>query len=405
MICLNKKKITFFHSRSLNTRYLILNTLYFVLYTFNSNASNINVRILSDLKLKSAIVSPLFGEYTVYADDKIIVKDTNSSSIFSLTVVADSIQLKSFEKTIGTFSKIKLIGKEYPNSFKIKSVSPAGKVKSFDDDLEITVLNQCLRLINRVDLEHYIGGVVQCESGTKTTSEYYRLQSILCRTYALSHFRRHETEGFNLCDQVHCQAYFNKTNDNDILNAVSDTKGLIVTDSELNLITAAFHSNCGGQTVNSEDLWALPTTYLKSVKDTFCLKQPNAHWQRKIATEDWMSYLSLKHKYPIEDSLSHNNALSFPQAGREIYFTDKNIKIPLKTIRTDWQLKSTYFSIEQKQDSVVFSGRGYGHGVGLCQEGAMQMSKSGYSYKEIIHFYYKDVHLIDLSELTFFREK
>jgi len=386
---------------------LALCTLYFVLCTFHSKSSTLSVRILSDLKVTSVIISPLFGEYNIYADGKIIARDTNSTNVFSLTILGnDSIKLKSFEKTIGTFLNVKFVGKQYPNSFKIKSVVPNGKMRSYDDHVEISVQNQTLKIINNVDIEHYVAGVVECESGSKTTSEYYKLQSILCRTYALSHVRRHETEGFELCDQVHCQAYYNKTNDAEIINAVADTKGLVITDSDLNLITAAFHSNCGGETVNSEDVWALPTTYLKSVKDTFCLKQPHAHWQRKIATEDWMSYLSLKHKYPVEDSSSFNNAVSFPQdGGREIYFTDKNLKIPLKIIRADWQLKSTYFSIEQRSDSVIFNGRGYGHGVGLCQEGAMQMAKLGYSYKDIIHFYYKDVHLVDLSELSFFREK
>lgn len=394
-----------FKPAMLRTLYFVLCSSYFVLCTLKSFSSTINIRLLSDLKVTSLMVAPLFGEYKIYADGQLIAVDTNAVNVYLLTIKNDSIHLKSFEKTIGNFLAVKITGKEYPNSFKIRAVAPNSKVSSFDDNLEVTISNQALKIINKVDIEHYIGGVVECESGSKTTMEYYRLQSILCRTYALSHIRRHEAEGFNLCDQVHCQAYFNKTNDPEIKKAVSDTKGLVITDSDLNLITAAFHSNCGGQTVNSEDIWALPTTYLKSVKDTFCLKQPHARWQRKIATEDWMSYLSLKHKYPVDDSSSFNNAVSFPQQGREIYFVDKNIKIPLKTVRSDWQLKSTYFSIEQHSDSVIFSGRGYGHGIGLCQEGAMQMTQSGYSYKDIIHFYYKDVHLVDLAVLNFFREK
>ena len=381
-------------------------TWYLLLNTFISFSSTITVRLLADIKVTSLMVAPLFGEYKIYADGKLIAIDTNATNVFLLTFKNDSIQVRSFERTVGNFSNIQLVGKEYPNSFKIRSIVPNSAVSSFDDNLEITVSNQLLKVINKIDLEHYISGVVECESGSKTTPEYYRLQSILCRTYALGHIRRHEAEGFNLCNQVHCQAYFNKTNDPEIIKAAIDTKGLVITDSDLNLITAAFHSNCGGETVNSEDVWALATTYLKSVKDTFCLRQPHARWQRKIATEDWMSYLSLKHKYPVEDSSSYSNAINFPQQlGREIYFVDKNLKVPLKTIRSDWQLKSTYFSIEQRSDSVIFNGRGYGHGIGLCQEGAMQMTKLGYTYKDIIQFYYKDVHLVGLSVLSFFREK
>jgi stage II sporulation protein D len=192
----------------------------------------------------------------------------------------------------------------------------------------------------------------------------------------------------------------------DIVEAVLDTKGLVVVDNDLNLITAAFYSNCGGQTCNSQDVWATSTTYLKSVKDTFCLNQSNAKWQRIIPLEDWKSYLQLKHKYPVEDSLKLTGVTSFSQSnGRAIYFMDKDLKIPLKTIRSDFQLKSTYFSISQRGDSVIFNGRGYGHGVGLCQEGAMRMADLKYSYKDILNFYYKDVHLVDLSALNYFKQE
>jgi len=221
----------------------------------------------------------------------------------------------------------------------------------------------------------------------------------------LSNARRHANEGFELCDGVHCQYYKGKTNDAQIIAAGYATRGQVVVDNNLNLITAAFHSNCGGQTVNSEDVWALPMNYLKAVKDTFCLRQPHAGWYRRISTEDWMSYLSLKHKYPVEDSVAYSSAVNYDPFGRKVFFVDRNLMIPLKTIRADFQLKSTFFSIEQRSDSVIFKGRGYGHGVGLCQEGAMRMTRVGYSYKDILLFYFKGVHLVDLASLDFFRQE
>jgi stage II sporulation protein D len=153
-------------------------------------------------------------------------------------------------------------------------------------------------------------------------------------------------------------------------------------------------------------VWAISTSYLKSVQDTFCLSQPHARWRRAIPIEDWKSYLALKHKYPVEDSIKFTNAKSFSQPNsRAIFFMDSNLKIPLKIIRADFQLKSTYFSIEQKNDSVIFNGRGYGHGVGLCQEGAMNMAKLNYNYKDILDFYFKDVHLINLTALNYFKQE
>jgi stage II sporulation protein D len=73
-------------------------------------------------------------------------------------------------------------------------------------------------------------------------------------------------------------------------------------------------------------------------------------------------------------------------------------------MRTDLKLRSTRFDIEHATNEVVFKGRGFGHGVGLCQEGAMRMSKLGYSYKDVIHFYYTDVHLIQRKMLWFFKD-
>jgi stage II sporulation protein D len=362
------------------------------------------IRLLANQKVSSLIVSPLSADYNIYCDGRLL-NDIDPGSVLEVVQEGDSLRLKTLERTLGKYTGIKLISKNPSCSFKLKAVSPETKVHTYTDNLDMTVTGKAIRVINIVDVEDYIAGVVEAESGTKTIPEYYKLQAILCRTYALSHGRRHEPEGFELCDQVHCQAFKGRTVDNDILNAVEDTRGLVIVDSDLNLITAAFHSNCGGQTVNSEDVWALPAPYLKSVKDTFCLKMPHAHWERKIATEDWMSYLALKHKYPVEDSVSFINAVNYPQDSRGIYICDKGLKIPLKTVRADWQLKSTYFSIEQRSDSVIFKGKGYGHGVGLCQEGAMRMARLGYSYKDILHFYYKDVHLVDLSVLEFFRKE
>ncbi|HEY0031065.1 MAG TPA: SpoIID/LytB domain-containing protein, partial [Bacteroidia bacterium] len=342
-----------------------------VLIGNNLHASSINVRILTTKVITSFIFSPIAGSYNVYGDGQLLT-DSDASGIFQLIMDGDSIVLKTFEKTIGKYAGLKMISKQPDGVFKIKSVIPESKVRTYEDNLVVglTADKKQFLLINKVEIEKYIGGVVESESGSRSSSEYYKLQAILCRTYLLAHINRHVLEGFQVCDDVHCQAYLNRTIDADIQKSVYDTKGLVVVDDDLNLITAAFHSNCGGQTVASQDVWAVSTSYLKSVKDTFCLSKTHSHWKRSIPLEDWTAYLQLKHKYPIEDSLKFNGATNFNQFnGRAVYFSDKDLKIPLKTIRADFKLKSTYFSVEQQGETIVFNGRGYGHGVGLCQEG------------------------------------
>jgi stage II sporulation protein D len=132
---------------------------------------------------------------------------------------------------------------------------------------------------------------------------------------------------------------------------------------------------------------------------------PNAKWERKIAKDDWLSYLKIKHNYPIDDEDAKLLAFNFKQDTRKPFLESNNIKVPLKIVRTDFQLKSTYFSIMPKGDSLIFKGKGFGHGVGMCQEGAMRMAKLGYTYLDILNFYYQNTQLIDLRLLDFFKDE
>lgn len=369
--------------------------------------AEVNVRILTAKVVKSFIFSSLNGNYILYSNG-IPVADCDASGIFQMTLENDSILLKTFESTIGKFAEITIRSKNKEAGFKVRSLVPDTKIRSYDGDLDVklTADKSQFLLINNVDLEKYIAGVVESESGLGNKIEYYKLQAILIRTYLLAHLDRHALEGFQVCDDVHCQAYLNKSNNKNILTAIAQTKGMVIVDNDLNLITAAFHSNCGGQTVGSEDVWFMPTSYLKSKKDTFCLNQPHAKWQRKILMEDWKAYLQLKHNYMIEDNAKMNQANNYSQpTGREVYFADKDLQIPLKIIRNDFKLKSTYFSVQENGEEVVLNGRGYGHGVGVCQEGAMKMAELNYTCTQILHFYYTNVNLIDLNALNYFKKE
>ncbi len=374
-----------------------------VLFSITTHAHNVDVRILSTMAVSSVNVSIHSGDYYLYLGGK-LQPDSMTEKVFQLLVINDSIEVRIPSDTIGRFASFSLIGRQDSSVFKIKPIKPSSGTRVYDHSLSITVLNGLMQCLNTVGLDHYVAGVVESEAGGRTTKEFYKVQAILCRTYALAHLYRHVAEGYEVCDGVHCQAYRGRPSDLNVLAAVRETEGLVIVDKSLTLITPAFFSNCGGQTANSESVWSAPVPYLRSVKDTFCLKSNCAHWKRKIAKEDWLNYLALKHKYPVGDSAACYSALNMSQGPRTTFYTYGTIKIPYKTIRSDWQLRSAYFSIEEANDSIVISGRGYGHGVGLCQEGAIKMAKLGYTYKWIIDYYYKDVEIIHLSMLEFFKE-
>lgn len=364
----------------------------------------VNIKIFSQIKTQAFTFSPDEGTYSVWGNG-VEVANTSKFPIIKLSYVNDSIEIKTFENVIGRFKKIKISSVDALKTFRLKLITPDRKPRFYQDNLIVDVEAGGLKCINEITLDNYISGVVQAESGRRSYQEFYKVQAILARTFALSHLQKHAPEGFSLCDHTHCQAYFGKTTELEIMKAVSETKGKVVVDDNLNLIEAAFHSNSGGQTVNSEDVWGSKLAYLRSVNDTFSTKMPNARWERKMAKEDWLTYLKLKHNYPVQDSNARWLAINFKQESRKPYLEANNVKVPLKNVRTDLQLKSTFFSIVPQGDTLIFKGRGFGHGVGMCQEGAMRMAKLGYKYPDVINFYYQKTQLIDLHKLNFFKEE
>lgn len=259
-----------------------------------------------------------------------------------------------------------------------------------------------LRLINRLDVESYLPGVIEAEAGANHTLEYYKVQAIISRTYALNNLRRHETEGFHVCDQTHCQVYHGKARFVKEGNvAVEETRDIVIVDDDINLITAAFHSNCGGHTINAEHVWSKPLSYCVGRRDTFCLVMPHSNWEKTIPLQQWVRYLDSR-KFPQDDSLTASALAWFPPE-KEQYFVHQRTQIPMRSIRSDFQLRSAFFTVHQEGEHVRLIGQGFGHGVGLCQEGAMRMAQLGYSYKDIIHYYYTDVHLVPRRFIWFFK--
>lgn len=367
-------------------------------------AQRINVRVLSTMKVSVVNISVQRGNYRLLLDG-VQQNDTMLTKVFQLALKGDSVEVRIPGDTLGVYQTFFLQSLNDTSTFRIKPIVPSSGTRTYDFDMRVSVEGGQLFCRNNVLLESYTGGVVESESGGRSFLEFYKVQSIICRTYALAHINRHFIDGFDVCDGVHCQVYRGKTQQPLIQQAIAETQGLVIVDRGLNLVTAAFHSNCGGETANSEDVWGGQLSYLRSVNDTFCTSMPNAHWKRKIARTDWLSYLETKHKYPVGDSAACYKALHMTQYDREKEYVYGNIRIPFKTIRSDWQLKSAYFSITEQKDSILISGHGYGHGVGMCQEGGIRMAKLGYTYEFIINYYYRNVEIVHLSRLDFFREE
>ncbi|PLX04974.1 MAG: hypothetical protein C0594_08450 [Marinilabiliales bacterium] len=378
----------------------------FILFLFLSviivRAQKLDVSLYSDYSIKSFVLTPVEGKYLLFGDS-VFIDTLRPTDIIHLSLDSTKISVKSLDEIFLSYTNVEIRGVEgITNVFKIKPVVPTAAERIYTDGLFLHELNGRILILNRVKLENYVAGVVETEGGSKASKEYYKTQAILCRTYALENWHRHELEGFNLCDGVHCQAYKSKCKHNpEIQIATEETKGLVIVDTSMTLITAAFHSNSGGYTANSEDVWVLAKPYLRSVRDEYWSKGRNAHWSKEIEVDQWKRYLK---SYGF--NLSGNEtaqSFAYQQKTRDSYYRYAGDKLELKTIRYDWRLKSTFFDLVPRGNKLVIEGRGYGHGVGLSQEGAMRMSDMGFPYDKIIKYYYKNVYIVNTEAIDFFK--
>jgi stage II sporulation protein D len=361
------------------------------------------IGLLRDRTVKNVVVMSAKGSCTIFADG-VKKGEIAASDGLRIEVGQGVLHAKSLNFAFTAKKKIEIVPKSADGGFRLRSPDHKMQERKYQGTLEVQRNNGTLLLIDHVPLEAYTAGVVQAEAGKDHHIEYYKLQAVSCRTYALSNSRKHLPEGFQLCDGVHCQVYHGMHRHDSIGMAVKETRGLVLVDPQIKLIHSTFHSNCGGETVNAEDLWSKSESYLRATTDTFCLAAPHSSWSRTLTRNEWLGYLQKRHSFRTTDTAQLEGVLNYEPTCRDLYLGNTFPLVPLKSVREDLKLNSTYFSVTTEGDEVLLQGRGFGHGVGLCQEGSMKMARSGRSYTDILHHYYTDVHLVDLSNIEFFRE-
>ena len=373
--------------------FLILTLIFAFNFTAFSQASsveNLRIRLFSDKNIEEVMFIPSFGSYFLETEtgDKIKLSKTSKLKIKDLD---GQLEIKINDTIYKKAKKINLTPSGLKSFFQIKPLKPQITERRYEDGLEITSKNKSLFIINIVKTENYIAGVVQSETwGATTNIDFFKVQAICCRNYLMNNLEKHAEEGYNLCDGVHCQAYKTRANKKEVTEGAYKSKGEVIVDSQGNIIETLFHSNSGGETVNAKDVWGKDVPYLVSVEDSFSVGGKHYQWEKYIKLKDWLNYfrnkgLKIKDK-EIEDAL-----LNFSQQeGRK---TDI-MGISLKTIREDFDLKSTYFNVQKWGGEVKLTGKGYGHGVGMSQEGAIKMCEEGYEYWEVIEHYFKGVKVI-----------
>ena len=364
---------------------------------------NIKIRLLSDYQLSSIDVNVVSGAYTVLCDKmKALSVDLSQGTSVTLTYHEGKIRLERGFELIGFFSEIEFIGAKYNNVFSLKS-SNLTKERIYEDNLKAVTTPSELTMINTVNLEKYIAGVVQSEVfGSSDDVEFFKIQAIASRTYCLANLNRHLAQTYNLCDGVHCQAYKGRCNQADILRGTYESFSDVVVDSSNILISTAYHSNSGGMTEAAGNVWQRDISYLQSVIDSFSIGARNYQWEKTIPKKQWIAYFVNTYGQKYTQPEHQEKILTFEQEQRISKWIIDTDTILTKDIRAYFKLRSTYFSVQTRGDNVYLKGKGYGHGVGLSQEGAIQMVKQGYGAAEIFRFYYNDVKIIKYTDIIDF---
>lgn len=340
--------------------------------------------------------------------DSICLDTLRVGTIYNVGKGPDSsLRFYTLHKQYPLSHELILTAMDSTGEMRFKAQTPNGKDRIYEGDFKFKLYKDEICTMNYLDIDRYIEAVIESESGLGHSLEYYKVQAVISRTYARSNAFKHvKEEGFNLCDNTHCQAYKHKGRSNPVIvQAVKETKGVVMVDDSLTLITASFHSNCGGQTCNSEMVWSKQLPYLRSINDIYCTEQHNAVWQRQIPLNDWLNALKT-YGLNTGDASCRECATAFVSSYRKTGITCNGKTVPFKTLRAHFKLKSAFFNVSMLDSAtVLLNGRGFGHGVGLCQEGAMKMAKNGKTYKEILNYYFTGVHVVNMDEIKSFSEE
>mgnify|MGYP000272711616 CR=1 FL=1 len=362
-----------------------------------SMAQPVEVGLFQNHLVKSAVVYCSSGNYQLLLDEVVRLR-LEAGDILYLNLEDGKLKVLDAERDFGYASHLELRSLSTESVFRLRSISPEIESRMYDDNLLVFPEDRYLTLVNHVDLDKYLAGVVEAESGPNAGKEFYKAQSILCRTYALKQMDRHSNEGFELCDGTHCQTYRGKSNSNpEILEAIVETSGIVLADFNFKLITAAYHANSGGQTERASNVWLSDVEYLQSVVDPYSLHQSHAKWQDTISFDAWKEYLlknGMKSVSRIPEEIIY-----IEQMRRKKYFILDKDSIRIAKIREDWGFKSTFFDMFPDGDSVLVWGKGFGHGIGMSQEGGMKMARDGFTYQDILQFYFHEVRIMDYRDL------
>lgn len=279
-----------------------------------------------------------------------------------------------------------------------------------------------IRLVNVIYIEDYLRGVVPPEIGPRVEAELeaVKAQAVAARTYTMAHLEQYGARPYDMKSTIIDQLYQGVNVENELVNrAIKATSGTVATYHD-EFITAYYHSTCGGMTDDIQDVWEkAEVPYLRAVPDSACSWSKYYNW-REVFTEPQLrgrldQYLSTDRGRDLRiGSILDITIEGRTPGGRvrtlAIRTTDDTYRFHKDRIRwvigrssnPDLILPSDRFEVRATKDlqgrvtAITFEGGGYGHGVGMCQCGAIGKAREGWAYDRILTHFYTGIELKQL---------
>ena len=279
-------------------------------------------------------------------------------------------------------------GPTFSSSFPLRIQAPAGG----------------LIILVSMPIEQYVEHVVMAEIGDFQNPEALKAMAVAARSYAKRFSGQHSKEGFDFCDTTHCQVFYWRSVTEGIRLAAEATRGEYVS-YERKVAATFYHENCGGTTAAGSETWdQVSEPYLTVHPDPYCLRRGGLRWQTTLTQEQLNKALGKSSLQPPQNwlrleigsrtssgrvrtlDLSGGNPASFP-------LSESSLRLAVDRMFGSTKIESDLYNLRNFGGRILFSGRGAGHGVGLCQAGAEEMARQGKTYKEILSFYYPGTQL------------
>ena len=290
--------------------------------------------------------------------------------------------------------------------------TPRARDTKAGDTVAGDAVRRILRLstgtVETVPLEAYVAAVIPAEIGGSAPAAALEAQAVAARSYAVARKGRHADQGADLCDGVHCQVFEGLSRATDATRrAAAATRGLVLVQGG-RVIAAPFHAVCGGRTARPATVWDdEETPDLVPVEDDACLGSPGARWSFFLPRVQ-LPGLAARLGFPEARFLevwAHGDdgrvsalRLAAP-GGRALVVRAFDVRARASEVWGWNSLRSTDFEIEERPAGYLFSGRGTGHGAGLCQAGAIERARRGESREAILEHYYRGAVTVSLDSV------